>query len=419
MDTQSYNTDTPSKLPIGCLIGERYRVKSYLGSGAFGTVYQCTDMTLGTLSVAVKIFPKWVSTDKKRAKRIHRELRACYRVNHDNVVRFYDTIHDENALGYSMEYVNGSPLDKLVEPYGIGDFSLIASFLRQLLFGVQSIHEAGIIHRDLKPENIIVSKDFILKVADFGLVSSLMEASDTYFSTTDKSINDAIETVRTTGSGHIVGTPAYMAPETVKNRSYDKRSDLYSVGVIAYELITGQIPFETLSCNQLLLAKVESEPPKVESLRTDCPKELSEFVNKLLAKDPDRRFQNSKEALDALSICQKKNEILELQSQKPFNKDFVIQSNFDDIFHNSDRYTTSFIYDFIKFFGDFNIHFEWWAFFILALFILIGAFKSSEPDSVSEVKIQQEELAKEDNVKKSRFFGPQSSKNNVIVVRPE
>lgn len=423
MDTYGSEKETQPRLSPNSILGDRYRIIEHLGSGTSGTVYRCTDLKLGTLSVAVKLFPKWVSQDPKRARRIHRELRACNRVNHDNVVRFYDTIYDDSVLGYSMEYVDGTTLDSIIEDEGSIQFGLVAALLRQILSGVGAIHSVGLVHRDIKPQNIIISKDRILKVADFGLVSSFIDSTDGIYSS-ESALQRTDGNFKTTCSNHVVGTPAYMAPESVEHRLYTEVSDLYAVGVIGYELLTGKVPFEALGCNQMLLAKTQSDSPKVESVKPECTIELARFINKLLLRDPKDRFQNAKEAIAALSHAQATILKAEGESVLLQMSEDTVPSSFKDLFLTAGRLPFSFVNEVINYFRDFNISIEKVVIIFLAIMVLLGLieFKIQNYIEISgkPSNPESETNASEENSSagSTRFFAPKKSKNNLIVVRP-
>lgn len=293
-------TDQGTYAP-GTLLSGQYEVLRLLGSGASGTVYQCSDHSLGGLSVAVKICPMSVARNKAAASRIATEILASHRVDHPNVVRFYGCIRDEGHIGLVMEYVDGIPLDALLERGHKLTVSQCLDVLVQSARGLKAIHDCGIIHRDLKPSNIMVTKDNQIKITDFGIArTSLREFQEN--TENERAVGQMPNRVgKVTLDGELVGTPDYISPEYVRDGVVDVRSDIYALGVIAYELLSGSCPFSEKSLIELLTSKVELDaPPLLSTPERELSPALTECVRRALCREPAQRYQRVAEFLSVL-----------------------------------------------------------------------------------------------------------------------
>lgn len=272
-------------LRAGTVIGGRYEVVRHLGAGSMGLVYACRHRELGNM-VAVKVLFAEVANDPVAAKRFNNEIFASYGVTHPNVVRAYEYIREGGVLAYAMEYVDGGALaDRLDKGRPLMAVSEIVKLLAQMCLGVQAIHDAGIVHRDLKPENILLTKDGQVKIADFGIART-----------------DAGP--RLTEHGGVVGTIEYVSPEYMKNSHVDWRSDLYALGVLAYEMLTGEPPFSGESVYAKLTKRLTTDPTPPSVRRAECSPELDRIVLKAMSRDPEARYQSAAEIfydLEALS----------------------------------------------------------------------------------------------------------------------
>ena len=273
-------------------VKDRYELVDCLGRGASGTVYACRDRYLANSLIAMKVFPAQMLQDPAARTRLAGEIRACNRVDHENVVCFYDFIQENDFFAMTMEYVAGIALRRVIRPDNSLPIARIVAILRQMCSGLGAIHEADIIHRDLKPDNVLISPSGTIKITDFGIA--------TFSRIEDKQgeiIKDAAwrsTAVKKRGGirGRIVGTLEYISPEFIEHNTFDSRSDIYSLGVIAYELITGRYIFDYENLPQLLQAKVTKSPKAPQLLRPDCPIELSRICMKALRRDPRGRYQN-------------------------------------------------------------------------------------------------------------------------------
>ncbi len=268
-------------LKAGKVIQGKYEVLRCLGAGSMGMVYAVKHLDLQDRILAMKVLYSDVAKDEVQAARFKNEIVASYEVNHPNVVRAYDYFKEGDLIAYTMEYVAGGDLaDRLNEEELISIADSI-SMLKQMASGLFAIHKVGIIHRDLKPENILLSNDASIKITDFGIARSAKGP-------------------RLTDHGGIVGTFAYVSPEYLEHGTLDNRSDIYSIGVLAYEMVVGSAPHDGNNVIESMHAKLSTDPKEPVHLRNGCPKSLSNVIMKALARDPKERFQTAQELLVAL-----------------------------------------------------------------------------------------------------------------------
>jgi eukaryotic-like serine/threonine-protein kinase len=243
-----------------------------------GLVYLCRHKSLSGLEVAAKVLFPEVAADPTAATRFRQEVLASYNVSHPNVVRAYDFIEDPGITAFTMEYVKGGALvDLLEKPLPI---PLVTKILAQICAGVQAIHDAGIVHRDLKPENILLTPEQNVKITDFGIAR------------TDKG-------PRLTEHGGVLGTIDYVSPEYMAESQVDWRSDIYAIGVMAYEMITSGLPFKGESIYASVSNRLKNDPPAPSAALPgkdrDCPPALDEIVLRAMARNPLHRYQSAAE----------------------------------------------------------------------------------------------------------------------------
>ncbi len=255
-----------------------YKILSLLGSGGMGEVYLANDEKLHR-KVALKILPAEYNFNDERVKRFQREARAISALNHPNIVTIYDVGSIENINFIATEYVEGKTLRELI---GRGsNFKQILSIIIQASEALSAAHNAGIIHRDIKPENIMLRPDGYVKILDFGL-AKLSE----FDLTTLKGFN-------ATAKGIIIGTPAYMSPEQVADESVDHRTDLWSIGVVLYEMLTGKNPFKKDNRQAIFQAILSENPSLASSFNPEISNELDQILIKALEKDADLSYQTA------------------------------------------------------------------------------------------------------------------------------
>jgi len=280
-------TDSPERSLVGHTLGS-YSVMSILGEGGMGQVYLARDTRLGRL-VALKILPPGVSADPERKRRFLQEAQVASALNHLHIVTLYDVGSDGGVDFLVMEYVKGQTLNGLIPRNGL-DLKKAFKYSIEIADAVACAHAAGIIHRDLKPGNIMVSDDGTVKVLDFGL-AKLTEMPRAVES-------NAPTPTAITERGAILGTTAYMSPEQAQGMPADARSDIFSFGVVLYEMLAGRRPFQGANRISTLAAILEQEPQRLMDPR--IPRELERVVMRCLRKDPAHRFQHMADVKVAL-----------------------------------------------------------------------------------------------------------------------
>jgi len=259
----------------------RYEVMDLIGQGGMGQVYRAIDRELDEV-VALKLLKPRLSSDPVVIARFKQEIKLTRRIKHKNVARIFDLGEVGGFKFISMEYIDGKTLKDLLLSRGPLTLDLAIHIYKQVLEGVGAAHEEGIVHRDIKPQNIMVSRDFATFVLDFGIARSL-ESEDLF------------------AMGVLVGSPAYMSTEQVLRKVVDHRSDVYSLGVLLFEMLTGQPPFQARSLVAAANKHVTEQPPDPRTLRPDLPEWVSRFVLKCLEKEPGLRFQSLREMLGEIA----------------------------------------------------------------------------------------------------------------------
>lgn len=260
----------------------RYRIESLLGEGGMGAVYKAYDAELGRM-VALKLVHAELATSPQIMQRFKQELLLASKITHKNILRIHD-LGDVNGVKFiSMVFVEGSDLFSLIEKTGGLALDRALKFAKQLCGALEAAHDEGVVHRDLKPQNILIDKSDNLYVSDFGLAKSL-----------------APDLTTMTRVGQVLGTPRYMSPEQVEAKDVDHRSDIYSLGLIFYEMFTASLPFHGESTLQLMYKHVNEPPKDPRAVRPDLPVYLANVILKCLEKDPANRYQTTREILTDL-----------------------------------------------------------------------------------------------------------------------
>ena len=240
-----------------------------------GKVYRALDKKLGE-EVALKLIKPEISSDKETIQRFSNELKLARKIAHRNVGKMYELMEADGTHFITMEYVPGQDLRGLIRQTGQLTAAKALSIARQVCEGLAEAHALGVVHRDLKPGNILIDKDGNARIMDFGIARSLKA----------KGI---------TGLGVMIGTPEYMSPEQVEGKEVDQRSDIYSLGIILYEMLTGQVPFEG-DTPLAIAVKHKTEVPRDPRLvNAQIPEDLSRVVLKCLQKDKEKRYQSANE----------------------------------------------------------------------------------------------------------------------------
>lgn len=266
---------------IGQTLGH-YRIVRQIGAGGMGVVYQAEDTTLGR-QVALKVLPPELATDEERRARLAREARAIAALNHPNIVTVHSVEESGGTHFITMELVQGKTLADLLPRHGYA-LRVFFDIAIPLADAVAAAHQHGITHRDLKPANVMVSDDGRIKVLDFGLAKEIVG---------DGSRHTALPTQTATQAGHTVGTPAYMSPEQAQGEAVDARSDIFSLGIVFYEMLTGRRPFDGSSAASVISAILRDTPRPITELQPAVPRALARVVDRCLAKNAVDRFQSA------------------------------------------------------------------------------------------------------------------------------
>ncbi|HEY6571753.1 MAG TPA: protein kinase, partial [Candidatus Eisenbacteria bacterium] len=265
-----------------------YEILSPLGAGGMGEVYRSRDSRLGR-DVALKIIPRESSHDSERIRRFEQEARAAGTLSHPNVCAVYDLGTHEGSPFVVMELLEGETFRQILQG-GLVPLRKAIGYVAQAAEGLAAAHAKGIVHRDLKPENLFVTKAGRVKVLDFGL-AKLTGAEGSAPTPGPMELTTPPRTM--TSPGAILGTTAYLSPEQIRGDSVDARTDVFSLGIVLHEMLTGRRPFDGRTSADVMSAILNQDAPALATLRPDAPPQLSWLVRRCLAKDPDRRVQTS------------------------------------------------------------------------------------------------------------------------------
>ncbi len=285
-------------------IGQRishYQILSQLGRGGMGEVFLAQDTNLQR-QVALKLLPAQFTADRARVQRFEREARAASALNHPNILTIHEIGQTDGLHFLVTEYIDGQTLRQQMKP-GRMELATALDMAIQIANALVAAHEAHIIHRDIKPENVMVRRDGLVKVLDFGLAKLLplrnadfgMRNEDADTLRQDKANNpqSAIPNPQSTLPGLVMGTPRYMSPEQARGEKVDARSDIFSFGVMLYEMIAGNAPFRGATPSDVMAAILREEPPPLSRQFPECPAALERIVHQCLAKPPEQRYQTS------------------------------------------------------------------------------------------------------------------------------
>lgn len=291
------------RLDAGQQLGH-YRIVKKLGSGGMGEVYLAEDTRLDR-TVALKILPADVASDKRRMQRFKQEAKLASSLNQPNILTIFEFGDTGSQHFIASEYVDGATLrDQLrTRPHKLPEIIDIST---QVVAALDAAHEAKIVHRDIKPENIMVRRrDLVVKVLDFGLAKLTEKTPTQTFGRSDSEVNT--ELLVRTMPGSLVGTVNYMSPEQAQGLHVDERTDLWSTGVVLYEMVAGRLPFGGVTSSHTIVEILEKEPAPLASFgKRDVPSELQRIVSKALAKNPDERYQTAKDMLIDLRNLKKR-----------------------------------------------------------------------------------------------------------------
>jgi len=307
---------TPSKFEPGSNRISRYRILRQLGVGGMGKVYLAEDLNLGR-QLAIKVLTGELTRDSEHLRRFEREARAASALNHPNILTVYEIGESEGTNFIATEFVEGESLGQRIKrgPMKMTDILDIGI---QVASALAAAHEARIVHRDIKPDNIMVRADHLVKVLDFGLAKPV--SSDA----TQVDHEGVTQALLKTIPGMVLGTAEYMSPEQARGHEVDQRTDIWSLGVVLYRMVTGKTPFngETISDVIASILKTDPLPPVREG--EAVPRELQHIVNKCLRKDREERYQHIKDLLIDMKDCKRE---LEFSSRLGASEDQITRSS--------------------------------------------------------------------------------------------
>jgi serine/threonine protein kinase/Tfp pilus assembly protein PilF len=278
--------ETPKEeLTTGSTFAGRYQIIEELGQGGMGKVYKALDKEINA-KVALKLIKPEISSDHKTIERFRNELKIARDITHKNVCRMYDLNKEEGSYFITMEYVSGEELKSFIKRSRQLAMRTAITIAEQVCEGLSEAHRTGVVHRDLKPSNIMIDREGNVRIMDFGIARSL-------------------KTKSITGEGVMIGTPEYMSPEQVEGKEIDQRSDIYSLGIILYEMVTGRVPFEgdtPFSLGMKHKSEIPQDPRKLNAL---IPDDLSYVIMRCLEKEREKRYESASELHTELERIEK------------------------------------------------------------------------------------------------------------------
>ncbi|TLY52488.1 MAG: serine/threonine protein kinase, partial [Gammaproteobacteria bacterium] len=267
-----------AELNPGDVVAGRFRIEGMLGIGGMGVVYRATDLSLG-IEVAIKLLRPELARKPEAFERFRQELLLARQVSSPHVVRIHDIAQHGERWLISMDYIAGESLEHRLDAGKISLDSAI-KITRALLVGLAAVHQRSVVHRDLKPANVLLDASDTAYLSDFGIAR-------------------AAGATGVTQTGMVIGTPEYLSPEQARNDAVDGRSDLYAVGLILYEMLTGELPFASGTPAETVMQRIARPAPSLARARPDLPGWLAAFCARLLERDPRRRFADAEAALHA------------------------------------------------------------------------------------------------------------------------
>ncbi|UCE40381.1 MAG: protein kinase [Candidatus Aminicenantes bacterium] len=273
------------ELTTGSTFANRYQIIEEIGKGGMGRVYKVEDTKIKE-KIALKLIKPEIAKDKKTIERFNNELRLARKVRHKNVCQMFDLGEEKGTQFITMEYVSGEDLRSSIRRFGQLPIGKSISIAHQICEGLAEAHRADVVHRDLKSNNIMIDKEGNVRIMDFGIARSL-------------------ESKGITGAGVMIGTPEYMSPEQVEGKETDQRSDIYSLGVILYEMVTGRVPFEGDTPFTVGVKQKSEVPQNPKDINSQIPDSLNNVILKCLEKEKDKRFQSAGEVRSELENIEK------------------------------------------------------------------------------------------------------------------
>jgi serine/threonine protein kinase/Tfp pilus assembly protein PilF len=273
------------ELTTGSTFAGRYQIIEEIGKGGMGRVYKVQDTKVQE-KIALKLIKPEIAKDKKTIERFSNELRLARKIRHKNVCQMFDLGEERGTQFITMEYVSGEDLRSSIRRFGQLPIGKSISIAKQICEGLAEAHRLDVVHRDLKSNNIMIDKEGNVRIMDFGIARSL-------------------EAKGITGAGVMIGTPEYMSPEQVEGKEVDQRSDIYSLGVILYEMVTGRLPFEGDTPFTVGVKQKSEAPPNPKDLNSQIPDDLNRVILRCLAKEKENRYQSAGEVRSELGNIEK------------------------------------------------------------------------------------------------------------------
>ena len=269
----------------GRVIGNRYEIINRIGNGGMATVYKAKDITLNRF-VAVKVLREEFTTDAEFIKRFNIEAQSAASLAHPNIVSIFDVGQEDNIYYIVMELIQGKTLKEIIDEDGVLPWKWSLNIAIQIASALETAHKHNIIHRDIKPHNIIITEDGVAKVTDFGIAKAVSSSTITAF-------------------GKTIGSVHYCSPEHARGGYTDAKSDLYSLGVVMYEMLTGRVPFDADTPVSIALKHMQEEPIEPIKLNPSIPYSVNKIILKAMKKDTNLRYQSATEMLKDLTMALK------------------------------------------------------------------------------------------------------------------
>ena len=270
---------------VSKVIGNRYEILEKIGEGGMATVYKARCNILKRY-VAVKVLREEFTTDEEFIRRFNTEAQAAASLTHPNIVSIFDVGHEDNIYYIVMELVQGKTLKEIINEDGVLPWKWSVNIAIQVASALETAHKNNIVHRDIKPHNIIITEDGIAKVTDFGIAKAVSNSTITAFGTT-------------------IGSVHYFSPEHARGGYTDAKSDIYSLGVVMYEMLTGRVPFDADTPVSIALKHMQEKPVEPMKLNPSIPFAINKIIMKAMEKEPSLRYQNATEMLKDLSMALK------------------------------------------------------------------------------------------------------------------
>jgi serine/threonine protein kinase/Tfp pilus assembly protein PilF len=296
-------------LPSNTIISH-YRILSRIGAGGMGDVYLAEDMSLGR-RVALKVLPEQFNTDEDRLRRFEQEARSASALNHPNIITIHEVGSEEGFRFIATEFIEGETVRQRLKETGFSVREAIDVAI-QVARALAAAHRAGIVHRDIKPENVMLRPDGFAKVLDFGVVKLTEKFVENISGPQSAESDDRdVPTLGlvTTEANIVMGSPNYMSPEQARGLAVDARTDIFSLGALLYEMLTGKMPFKGASVSDVIVSILERQPPSISDLLPDIPPRIQAIVDRALAKDRDARYQTTDDLLDDLKKLRRRLEL--------------------------------------------------------------------------------------------------------------